>query len=408
MANLGNTTRPAYVYDAETDTWLPIGVGAHSHDYTSQFIGKTLVDAKGDIVTASANDVPAILSKGSDGTVLVADSTTSTGLAWQPYAAPFVAGKNKIINGDFGIWQRDTTFSPPGAGSYTADRWRTFYITAVPTTYVVSRQTFTPGSEPVSGYNSPYFWRGVLTTVGAATEVGVQQRIEDVGTFANTTVTISFYAKSDSNRTQTVGFQQNFGSGGSSTVGLTAQTINTTASWQRFSLQFAIPSISGKTIGANSYLQATISQNLTNGNTLDIWGWQVEAGPIATPFTTATGTIQGELAACQRYYWRETAGTTYTFHAQGYAMSTTNAAFLVKHPVRMRTVPSSVEYANLAIDLYGVANYTFTNLYIVSTTNGIDNTLVEVSGSSGLTANRPYFLAGNNNAGNYIGFSAEL
>jgi hypothetical protein len=82
MANLGNTTRPAYVYDAETDTWLPIGVGAHSHDYTSQFIGKTLVDAKGDIVTASASDTPAILSKGADGTVLVADSTASTGLRW--------------------------------------------------------------------------------------------------------------------------------------------------------------------------------------------------------------------------------------------------------------------------------------------------------------------------------------
>ena len=35
--------------------------------------------------------------------------------------ALFVAGKNKIISGDFGIWQRGTSFTPTsGSSAYTA------------------------------------------------------------------------------------------------------------------------------------------------------------------------------------------------------------------------------------------------------------------------------------------------
>jgi len=45
-------------------------------------IQNTIVNAKGDIIGASANDTPAITSVGANGTVLVADSTTATGLAY--------------------------------------------------------------------------------------------------------------------------------------------------------------------------------------------------------------------------------------------------------------------------------------------------------------------------------------
>jgi hypothetical protein len=46
-------------------------------------IQNTIVNAKGDIIGASANDTPAITSVGANDTMLVADSTAATGLAYK-------------------------------------------------------------------------------------------------------------------------------------------------------------------------------------------------------------------------------------------------------------------------------------------------------------------------------------
>jgi hypothetical protein len=46
-------------------------------------IQNAIVNAKGDIIGASANDTPAITSVGANGEMLVADSSTSTGLDWK-------------------------------------------------------------------------------------------------------------------------------------------------------------------------------------------------------------------------------------------------------------------------------------------------------------------------------------
>jgi len=72
------------------NVWYPIGTGTHSHaDYITQAtaISPTLVDAKGDIIAASAADTVARLAVGANDTVLTADSTTATGLKWATPAA---------------------------------------------------------------------------------------------------------------------------------------------------------------------------------------------------------------------------------------------------------------------------------------------------------------------------------
>jgi hypothetical protein len=55
----------------------------------SNAIQNAIVDAKGDLIAATANDTPARLAVGANGTVLTADSAETTGLKW---AAPASGG----------------------------------------------------------------------------------------------------------------------------------------------------------------------------------------------------------------------------------------------------------------------------------------------------------------------------
>ena len=206
----------------------------------------------------------------------------------------YTAGKNAILNSDFRIWQRGTSFSVSG---YNADRWTTLSLQAGDT---VTQQTFTPGTAPVAGYEGLYYLR--LSNSALAGTRYFLQRIEDVRTLAGQTVTLSFWAKASASATLTsVVGGQNFGTGGSSFNNGTSQSNTLTTSWQRFTQTATISSVSGKTIGTGSYLEQAFQYANTSVN-YDIWGVQLEIGSTATAFQTATGTIQGELAACQRYY----------------------------------------------------------------------------------------------------------
>ena len=53
-------------------------------------ISNTLVDAKGDLIVATAADTPGILTAGTTGQVLTVDSTTGTGLKWAAPTTTFV------------------------------------------------------------------------------------------------------------------------------------------------------------------------------------------------------------------------------------------------------------------------------------------------------------------------------
>ena len=120
---LGGTTGQVLSKASNTDmdfTWVT------SDDANA--IQNTIVDAKGDLISATAADTPARLAVGANDTVLTADSTTATGLKW---AAPAASGLT-LIN--------STTFS--GASSVAIDS----IFTATYSNYLIQTNFTSSGS----------------------------------------------------------------------------------------------------------------------------------------------------------------------------------------------------------------------------------------------------------------------
>jgi len=339
----------------------------------------------------------------------------------------YPAGRNKIINGDFNVNQRAFTTTTT-SGAYGFDR---FQMLASDGTSTYSAQTFTTGAAPVAGYEATNFARLVSTgqTLTTARTL-LTQKIESVRSFAGQNVVVSFWAKASTGTPSVAaGFQQHFGTGGSPSANVETPAGKTaiTTSWARYEFNVALPSISGKTIGTAATTDFLAIQLITSAGstyntissslgiqsaTIDFWGLQVEAastGSTASPFQTATGTIQGELAACQRYYIRyNTEASDYgNFSSSAWALSATTAYGIFALPVEMRRAATAVEFASLAFVDSGdnIFGYTLVTL----NTNATKNKSAMISGTiSGATANRPGRICANNTSAGYIAFTAEL
>jgi hypothetical protein len=150
------------------------------------------------------------------------------------------------------------------------------------------------------------------------------------------------------------------------------------------------------------------SATINATQTIDIWGVQVEAGSTATPFRRNSPSIQAELAACQRYYYRSVGVNIYGQLGMGIASASNAATFMIKNPVTMRTIPSAIEFSTLAV--WDTVNlYAVTGATLRSNHSSLENTVIDI----GVAANplpqfRPYFLIPNGNVNGYIAASSEL
>jgi hypothetical protein len=334
--------------------------------------------------------------------------------------SPKQGSGNAIINGAFEINQRN--FTSNTTNGYGFDRWVNF---ADGGTVTQSAQAFTLGSAPVIGFESANFYRNVVSGQSASGHLSVFiQPIESVRSFANQTVTVSFYAKAGSSTPKVaVEFRQVFGTGGSPSASVStvvaAPTIST--SWARYTATVSVPSIAGKTLGTNrddrlelnfwfsagADFNARASSIGIQNNTFDIWGVQVEAGTTATPFRRNANSIQGELAACQRYYVRFTS-TTGEVGSTGGHLSQAIGQSVFPTPVTMRAAVTSIDFANVGwVNFGNITTYSGGSIALFSADSSIGPSARYTHGSNVLTAGQVGAFTITSTSG-FIGFSAEL
>lgn len=373
-------------------------------------IQPTIFDAKGDLLTATAGDTPARIAAGNSGETLVADSSTSTGLRWQGSTA---AGRNFLINGGFDVWQRGTSVAVAASNtSYTTDRWK--LSLGANASYTVSRQAtgdttnlpFVQYAARVQrdngqiGTNIGYFIQGIETANSIP--------------LAGKPVTFSFYARKGANysaASDTLSFIVAYGTGtdqdpaGAYTgqANAISTSVTLTSTWQRFSATATMATTATEikaffnytpvgTAGANDYYEVT--------------GVQLEVGSVATQFSRAGSTLQGELAACQRYFCLYASGTTLPLGVCTY-QTATQIGLVLTHPVEMRTVPtiSQVSGTNYFNVFSNGANDNFNSFTMDVRTTRMSQIYnnTEASGTAGYAG-----TVTTNNAATFLALQAEL
>lgn len=337
-------------------------------------------------------------------TLAVNNITDTTGLLPPVFPAgsaqlnPLANREDKIINGDFSVWQRGPNFTSGTHIGYTADRWRLDRLGGFAS---VSRGDQPPGTT-FGGSNPQYYARAGVASQTAPSHIAyLDQTIEGVRSYAGRTITVLGWARRASGSgnfaSQVV---QSFGTGGtfSGFVAAAPITVALTDAWQPFALTFAVPSITGKSIGTNGndglvlrfYLSAGSDFNAST-NSLGLQDISVDFSSIHIRQGTWTAAATAdyrprdpgtELTLCQRFYEKSYNIATAPGTNTGLTGSIEDFFMASAMPARVRFAVS--KRASPGITTYdAVGNAGTVTTFIPSQTNGQGPTALDNIGNSG-------------------------
>lgn len=291
-------------------------------------------------------------------------------------AGPLAGSRNRIINGDMRIDQRNAGAAVANPNGIVIDRWGFAYGGSGRVTS--QRSTVAP-----SGFQNSFIQTVTTPVIPAATDYYVvYQPIEGLnvsdlawGTSAARTVTVSFWVRSsiagtyagriaNGSVSRSYVFTYSIASANTweyKTVTIPGDTTGTWATDNTAGLFLALDAGSGSnfnaasanTWSAGNFIRVSGCVNLisTNGATFYLTGVQLEVGSQATPFERRN--YQQELAMCQRYYERMN-GAAFEFAANtGYSTNGIGSA-VIPFKVTKRAAPtlSGVLVSAVNISLY--------------------------------------------------------
>lgn len=263
--------------------------------------------------------------------------------------------QNYLLNGAFDIWQRGDSVdqgSKPGA-----DQWYFYYYYAMSqiriTSGVPANSTSAMRVRSNSNGNLVVGVTQVLETKTAARLWGKQVTFSVKVRRATTMtrpITLLVYKHATVDQSPSAGTWTNISS--TEVPATSIPTGTTSADWYTASITVTIPNDGT----ANTlWFEVRASGGMDNGVYYEIAEAQVEEGPRATSFRRNAPSIQAELAACQRYYWRFTQVDNYQFWTlcSNWGSEIMGA---IKLPVTMRVTPS-ISFSDIG-SVYWLGNST--------------------------------------------------
>jgi hypothetical protein len=241
--------------------------------------------------------------------------------------ADLFSNRNAIINGEFNIWQRGSSFSNIADAAFFADRWK--YLKGSTAAHTVSRSTDVPAAAQAGrlfNYSALIDCTTLASSIGATERIGILQIIEGYNwlPLAQKEITLSFWVKATKAGTYCISLQN----AASDRTIVKEYAINASNTWEYKTITFPASPSAGTwdyTTGAGLQIIWTLAAGTNFQGTPGIWstsnlistssqvngadstandfrlcGFQLEAGSVATPFEHRS--FQQELKLCERYY----------------------------------------------------------------------------------------------------------
>lgn len=276
--------------------------------------------------------------------------------------------QNLLINGNFDIWQRGTSFVAAVNNTYSADRF--VYNKSGAMVHTLTRDTDVP-TIAESGILSNYSLRFNLTTPDTSIGVGdscrLQQCIEGYNwaQIAGKAFTLSFWVKATLPGIYCVNFRN---AGTSDRTYVAEYTINAANTWEKKTITVSASPSSGTwdyTTGIGLRVEWVLAAGSDAYTTADAWQTgnfrctsnqingvntgatnfrlaqvQVNAGEAAGKFSLAGGTFGAELLLCQRYFEQITGDSLSTPLGYGWQASASVVEAMFNYAVPKRATPT--------------------------------------------------------------------